>query len=393
MPYGARSQSRLFVEKPVDNVENLEKIGRNGKMAEKFRYMKPEELAAEIKSGGPHGAYIFLGDEDYLKRHYLSEIYKSIMSAEGLELFNYGKISFSAVSGGRDAGFTALASSLSSFPMGQERRLTEIHDLAIDGLPASALDMLCENLKAADETNIAILCLRKNEWTFDYKTENSQEFKKLSAVAKLVRFDIQSKPKLKTWAARHLSREGVRASDAALDILADMCSLEMSVIAEETAKLCFYAHGSGKTEITESDVRSVVSQAVTTEAPPFAMLEAAQKWSISDMYAVAATARDLREEPVALVAKLGKILSDMLRVKAGLEAGLTNAQIAKETKMKEYSVSKYAAAVAKAPISKLEESVRLACETDAALKSTQTDGYVLVDMLIARIYTPRSLLC
>lgn len=393
MPYGARSQSRLFVEKPVDNVENLEKIGRNGKMAEKFRYMKPEELAAEIKSGGPHGAYIFLGDEDYLKRHYLSEIYKSIMIAEGLELFNYGKISFSAVSGGRDAGFTALASSLSSFPMGQERRLTEIHDLAIDGLPASALDMLCENLKAADETNIAILCLRKNEWTFDYKTENSQEFKKLSAVAKLVRFDIQSKPKLKTWAARHLSREGVRASDAALDILADMCSLEMSVIAEETAKLCFYAHGSGKTEITESDVRSVVSQAVTTEAPPFAMLEAAQKWSISDMYAVAATARDLREEPVALVAKLGKILSDMLRVKAGLEAGLTNAQIAKETKMKEYSVSKYAAAVAKAPISKLEESVRLACETDAALKSTQTDGYVLVDMLIARIYTPRSLLC
>lgn len=362
-------------------------------MAEKFRYMKPEELAAEIKSGGLRGAYIFLGDEDYLKRHYLSEVYKSIMSAEGLELFNYGKISFSAVSGGRDAGFSALASSLSSFPMGQERRLTEIHDLAVDGLPASALDMLCENLKAADETNIAILCLRKNEWTFDYKTENSQEFKKLSAAAKLVRFDIQSKPKLKTWAARHLSREGVRASDAALDILADMCSLEMSVIAEETAKLCFYAHGSGKTEITESDVRSVVSQAVATEAPPFAMLEAAQKWSISDMYAVAATARDLREEPVALVAKLGKILSDMLRVKAGLEAGMTTAQIAKETKMKEYSVSKYAAAVAKAPISKLEESVRLACETDAALKSTQTDGYVLLDMLIAKIYTPRSLLC
>ena len=114
------------MEKPVDIVENLEKTGRNGKVAEKFRYMRPEELAAEIKSGGLRGAYVFLGDEDYLKRHYLSEIYKSIMSAEGLELFNYGKISFSPVSGGRDAGFSALASSLSSFPMGQERRLTEI---------------------------------------------------------------------------------------------------------------------------------------------------------------------------------------------------------------------------------------------------------------------------
>ena len=62
------------MEKPVDIVENLEKTGRNGKVAEKFRYMRPEELAAEIKSGGLRGAYVFLGDEDYLKRHYLSEI-------------------------------------------------------------------------------------------------------------------------------------------------------------------------------------------------------------------------------------------------------------------------------------------------------------------------------
>ncbi len=362
-------------------------------MAEKFRYLKPEELAAEIKGGKLCGAYVFFGDEDYLKRHYLSEVYKSIMTAEGLDVFNYGKISFSAVSGGRDAGFAALASSLSSFPMAQEKRLTEIHDLAVDGLPASALDMLCENLSAADDTNILILCLRKNEWTFDYKTESSQEFKKLSSAAKLVRFDIQSKSKLKAWASRHLVHEGIAASDAALDILTDMCGLEMSVIAEETAKLCFYAHGIGRKEITEADVRAVVSQAMTSEAPPFAMLEAAQKWSIADMYAVTDRARDLREEPISVVAKLGRILCDMLRVKAGLEAGMNTAQIAKETKMKEYSVSKYAAAVAKAPVGKLEEAVRLACETDAALKSTQSDGFVLIDMLVAKIYTPRSLLC
>lgn len=362
-------------------------------MAEKFRYTKPEELAAEIKSGSLGGAYVFFGDEDYLKRHYLSEIYKSIMSAEGLELFNHGKISFSAVSGGKDAAFAALAASLSSFPMGQERRLTEIHDLAVSGLSASELDMLCENLKEADETNIVVFCLRKNEWIFDYKTEGSQEFKKLSAVARLVRFDILGKPKLKTWAARRLSREGIKACDAALDILVDMCGSEMSVVAEETAKLCFYARGSGKEEISEDDVRRVASQAAATEAPPFAMLEAAQKWSIADMYAAIELARDLREEPIAIVAKLGRILSDMLRIKAGLESGMNVSQIAKEMKMNEYRVSKYAAAVAKAPISKLEESVYLACETDTALKSTQTDGYVLVDILIAKIYTPRSLLC
>lgn len=361
-------------------------------MAEKISYMRPEDITAQIKSGTLGGAYVFFGNEDYLKRHYISEVYKSIMSAEGLEMFNHSKISFSAVSQSRDEAFSALASSLASIPMMQDKRLTEIHDLPIDSLPATALDTLCENLAAADDTNIVIMCLRKNEWTFDYKTENSSEFKKLCKAAKLVKFDTPGKAKLKSWAAKHFSRAGISAGDGALEILTDMCGQEMCVIVEEAAKLCFFAHGCGKKEITADDVKNVVSQAVNTEMPPFAMLEAAQKWSISDMYDVIARARDLREEPISVLAKLGKILCDMLRVKAGLEAGMNTAQIAKEMKIKEYSAAKYASAVAKAPIGKLENSVRLALETDAALKSSQSDGYVLLDILAARIYTPRSLL-
>ena len=43
------------------------------------------------------------------------------------------------------------------------------------------------------------------------------------------------------------------------------------------------------------------------------------------------------------------------------------------------------------PLSVIENAVLLAYRTDVALKSTQTDKWVLLDKLAAEIYTPKSL--
>ncbi|MBQ0010386.1 MAG: DNA polymerase III subunit delta [Ruminococcus sp.] len=361
-------------------------------MANKALYLDRAALAAEISGNTLSGAYVFFGEEDYLKRYDLSEAYRAVMTAPGMEIFNYSKISFSAASQSRDEAFSALASSTASLPMMQEKRLTEIHDLPIDGISASDLGLLCDNLAVADESNVVILCLRKNEWEFTYKTESSSEFKKLSEVARLVRYDPLTPQKLKTWAGRRFAAEKIRATDEALGLLCELCACDMFTLSEEIAKLIFYAHGEDKKDLTADDVRAVACPAAVSEAPPFAMLEAAQKWSLTDMVQVMATARDLREEPIAVLAKLGRIFSDMLRVKAGLEKGLSVSQIAAAMKIKEYSAGKYAQAVRPVPMKKLEDMIRLAVETDVGLKSAPSDPWVLLDILITRVYVPRSLL-
>ena len=45
-----------------------------------------EALAAEIKKG-ILGSFVFFGEEDYLKNHYRTQIYRSVME-EGMEAFN-----------------------------------------------------------------------------------------------------------------------------------------------------------------------------------------------------------------------------------------------------------------------------------------------------------------
>ena len=55
--------------------------------------LTPEMLSREIKKG-ILGAFVFYGEEDFLKSHYRDEIYKSVIE-EGFEVFNYYAISFS----------------------------------------------------------------------------------------------------------------------------------------------------------------------------------------------------------------------------------------------------------------------------------------------------------
>jgi DNA polymerase III delta subunit len=81
----------------------------------------------------------------------------------------------------------------------------------------------------------------------------------------------------------------------------------------------------------------------------------------------------------------------MLSIKAAKEAAISTTEIAKLMKMKEFRVTKYLASVAKVPTEILENAIRLAYETDKALKSEPSDPWVLLDMLAIRIYAPKSL--
>jgi hypothetical protein len=173
--------------------------------------------------------------------------------------------------------------------------------------------------------------------------------------------------------------------------------LEDAVVAKtlsfEIDKLICYAKyvkGGESPVIDENDIKSIATQSSPDEIP-FAMQNAAQSWKLADMLAVLNTAREQREEPVAVLAKLSHIYLDMLMFKTAKEAALSTAEIAKIFKIKDFRVTKTLASVAKVPMDVLENAVRLAYETDKALKSAPTDPWVLLDMLIVNIYAPKSL--
>lgn len=352
-----------------------------------------EALQAEIKKG-ICGSYVFFGEEDYLKNHYRTEIDRAVME-EGMETFNYFPISFSPAVMTKEDALSRLSDAILAVPMMQDKKLIVITDLAPAALPKDHLEALCQSLKAANESDDTVLLLycRADEIEDDYKLETTPFFKKLLTCAKIVKFDLQTKGKLISWIKRHFSREKIRISDEAAGLLSDMCAGRMTPLSFEIDKLICYAKYVKKGEslwIDEEDVKKI-AVSTTPDEIPFAMLNAAQSWKLTEILTVLHTAKEQREEPIAVLAQLSRIYQDMLTIKIAKDAALTPAEIAKTMKMKEFRVTKYLSAIEKVPLSVLENAIRLAYETDKALKSTSTDPWILLDMLAVRIYAPKSL--
>ena len=352
-----------------------------------------ETLAAEIKKG-IIGSFVFYGEEDYLKNHYRSLIYTSVME-EGMEAFNYFPISFSPAVMTKEEAMSRLSDAALALPVMQDKKLIVISDLAPASLTKDLLDSLCAVLAQANESDDTVLILycRADEIEDDYKTESATFFKKLAAAAKIVKFPLQPRGKLISWIKKHFSGEIIRISDEAAEILAEMCAGRMTPLSFEIEKLICYAKYVKKGEslfIDEEDVKKI-AVAGNPDEVPFAMLNAAQGWKLADMLSILMTAREQREEPVAVLARLSRIYLDMLMIKTAKDAAIPTSEIAKIMKMKEFRISKYLASVSKVPTDVLENAIRLSYETDRLLKSSPSDPWVLLDMLAVNIYAPKSL--
>ncbi len=363
------------------------------KSTQKSVILTPEALAVEIKKGAL-GSYIFFGEEDYLKSHYRDEIYKSIME-EGLDTFNYFPISFSPAVQTREAAMSRLADTVIAVPMMQEKKLIVASDLSPTTLSKELLEALAKALKHANESDDTVLILycRTDELEADYKFETSTLYKKLAPAAKFVRFDLQPRGKLLSWTKRHFSSEIILISDEAAGILIDLTAGRMTPLSFEIEKLICYAKyvkGGEPPRIDENDVLRIAVPSAQDEVP-FAMLNAAQSWKLAEILSVLETAREQREEPISVLARLSRIYLDMLMIKTASDAAMSPSDIAKMMKMKDFRVTKYLASVQKVPLSVIENAVLLSYETDRALKSTSADPWLLLDTLAVKIYAPKSL--
>lgn len=355
--------------------------------------LTPDALAVEIKNGAL-GSYIFFGEEDYLKSHYRDEIYKSIME-EGLEIFNYFPISFSPAVQTKEEAMSRLADAVQAIPMMQDKKLIVASDLAPASLSKDLLDALATALRRANESDdtVCILYCRADELEADYKFETSALYKKLSPSAKMVQFDLQPRGKLLSWTKRHFTKETILMTDEAAGALVDLTAGRMTPLSFEIEKLICYAKyvkGGEPSRIEYEDVLKIAVPSAQDEVP-FAMLNAAQSWKLTEILAVLNAAREKREEPIVVLAGLSRILLDMLMIKTASEAALSPADIAKTMKMKDFRVTKYLSSITKVPLSVIENAVKLSYETDRALKSTPQDPWLLLDTLAVKIYAPKSL--
>ena len=338
--------------------------------------MTDKELRAALKEGSLPWL-ILAGEEEYLKRHYLESIRKTLVPDEGLAAFNHLRFE------GEEIDFGKLTDAVTAPPVFSETKLVEWH--------------LCdfEKMKQADLERLSELTARQKEYegvtlVFYVEAERlsrgtnpkkpAKRFTELEKIIEIVLFSRSTDGQLLEWIGRHLKHEGILPSDTVGRALIDRAGHAMDVLARELQKLTAYAHAKGKDTLTEADVMHVT--APTFEADAFglgnAILErnaAAALENLRDM-------KNRRIDPAIIFGSVFRLFTELYTVALLREAGLPPEAIAKRAGIHEYKVKISLRSIGSRTAASLGETLERCRALDLSGKSGTAD-YSGLERLIA----------
>lgn len=344
--------------------------------------MTAAELNKEIKAGIISGAYIFHGEEDYLKNHYMKEIRKAVLGSDDLNDLNY--VRFNA----ENYSLSALASAIETLPCFAEKKLIEVYDLDFISMNDEELQQCSAVLAKLSfyDYNVLVFFTRPFEFSIgNYKGKQliySKAMKVLSEskTIKTVAFDFETESRLCSWIVKHFNADGVFASDSNAKLIIQFCGKDMYSLSNEISKLCSYLHSSGKDALSSEDIELICIR--NREYGSFAFANAILDGNTDLAYAVLSKIKEQKEKPEYILSNISSCFSNMYLVKVLSESGLSKQDISSKLKMHEYTVGLYQNCVRNKSSKKLSKLLERCYEADIKLKSSSLDSGELLDKLV-----------
>lgn len=196
--------------------------------------MSIDALKKKIKSGSLGGAYLFYGDEEYLKDHYLSLLRRAVEAAP-LPEFNH------IVFDEKDMRFSDLGDAVETLPAMSDFKLIEIREPNFERMKADTAERYAALLDDLPAYAALVFLLRGDT---DGKLFAPGGKTPAAAVAAAVRkqglvveFKKETESRLYAWIDRHFAHRGVTVGKDAVELLVAMCGNDMYILAGEIEKL------------------------------------------------------------------------------------------------------------------------------------------------------------
>ena len=340
--------------------------------------MTEAELRAAIKRG-PTGGYLLWGEEDYLKRYYLAEIRRAVLSdcPAGLAELNRAVVTL------EDGDCGALAQAILSLPVMAEKKIVEIVPPSLDGMKEKERRALTETLALlgdAPETVVVFAAPRG----FDAGTPKRPTalFRALTAVLVPVECPFQTGLRLRRWIERHFADEGLTITEADAEAMLARCAPDMTGLSGELEKLIAYEKAHGRREVTAEDIFLVTSPGIREDG--FALVNAVLEGDRRSALAALDGYRKRREDPIMILSSLEKAMSDLMAVCSMAEAGMEKAEIAHAMKMHEYKAQLYMRYASEFGSARLRAALARVIEADR-LSKTLSLGYIPLERFVCTI--------
>ena len=243
-----------------------------------------QKLKADLSAGTVGSAYIFHGEESYLREYYLGELRKRLIP-QGFETFNYHALE------GKDLTAQALAETAEAMPMLAERTLIAVTDWDLFKLGEDQR----EKLIALLEDLPPYCCVVFVYDTLEYKPNRTMKklCKALETYVETVEFQAADSSELLPWIARRFKARG-----------------------KEIEKIAAYARGAA---VTRRDVDAVADPVLSAEV--FKLSDAVLQGDYDRAASILGDLLKMQTEPIMILAALGSQLRRIWTARIALDGG------------------------------------------------------------------------
>ena len=266
-----------------------------------------QKLKNDLSAGTLGCAYIFYGEESYLREYYLVELRKALVPA-GFEDFNYHKLE------GKDLTVQALSEMAEAMPMLAERTLIVVTDYDLFKLNEEQRERMIAFL----EDIPPYCCVVFVYDTLVYKPNKTLKklCKAVSDHVEAVEFRAAENSDLISWIARRFKALGKEIDRQTAEYLIFTCGGLMTGLVPEITKIGTYAKG--KT-ITQKDIDAVADPVRSAEV--FKLSDAVLQGDYDRAAGILGDLLKMQTEPIMILAALGSQLRRIYTARMAIDSG------------------------------------------------------------------------
>ena len=266
-----------------------------------------QKLKNDLSGGSPGCAYLFYGEESYLREYYLGELRKTLVPA-GFEEFNYHVLE------GNGLTVQALTEMAEAMPMMAERTLIVVTDFDIFKLGEEQREKLISFLEDVPPYCCVVFVYD----TVEYKPNKTM--KKLAKVitdhVETVEFRAAENSDLVSWISRRFKAMGKEIDRQSAEYLIFTCGGLMTGLVPEIAKIGAYARGKA---ITEKDIDAVADPVLSAEV--FKLSDAVLQGNYDLAASILGDLLKMQTEPIMILAALGSQLRRIYTARMAIDSG------------------------------------------------------------------------
>ncbi|MBE6594548.1 MAG: DNA polymerase III subunit delta [Ruminococcaceae bacterium] len=324
----------------------------------------------------PGRAFLFFGDEDYLKGVALRLSREALCPDPSFAIFN--DVTIDAL----DYTPEKLLDAMMPPPMMTEARLILLRGIDFTSFRDELDDLLEVLAQLADyDYNTVIIHVAAGlieEGNISKKP--STIMKRFAEVATPVHFPAQTDARLAVWAGKHFEHLGVTAAPPLCAELIAYAGRSMFVLASEIEKLACYVKAKGRNTLERDDIYTVAAPNTVIDA--FSFSNAILDGNSAKALEALSVMKFERRDPILILGEISSNLANIYRVRLLLDEGKTKPEIVSVLKLHDYKVGLLMRSAARTDATRLARILSLTAEADAAVKRTYND-YAPIERLIS----------